>query len=384
MKRVLYIAVLLWFGVGNGVGYAQDTQPDNNKLLELYQAQQYREAATYLRSFYTDRIADPAILNRLGYCYRMAGDYEEAERYYQQLYALDTLNVSTLMNLAGLYVKRGRYSSAAGYYQRIVAVDSNHVAAYRALSELTKRNGDLTAAFNYLLRANSLQPTNSDIAYDFAQLCMDLERYGRADTVLQLALDDDLQNGLLLLGKIKVAEKLKHYEEVVTLGERLGELGDESREVLVLLARGYFHTQHFADCEETYSRLLAVYKQMGEVDYYYLAMAYKAMKRYEEGLESMEKVLELAISPNTAFYYGRKADLHDLANQPSAAAKSYLRSFQFETIPLHYYSLAVVYDKKLSDARNALRYFRQYVEQQLPEDQQIYLDYARRRIEELK
>src|SRR5690606_10236817 len=74
---------------------------------------------------------------------------------------------------------------------------------------------------------------------------------------------------------------------------------------------------------------------------------YKAMKRYEEGLESMEKVLELAISPNTAFYYGRKADLHDLANQPSAAAKSYLRSFQFETIPLHYYSLAVVYDKKI-------------------------------------
>src|SRR5690606_40087954 len=104
MRKAFYMIVLLCFCMGNRAVYAQDTQPDNNKLLELYQAQQYREAATYLRSFYTDRIADPAILNRLGYCYRMAGDYEEAERYYQQLYALDTLNVSTLMNLAGLHV----------------------------------------------------------------------------------------------------------------------------------------------------------------------------------------------------------------------------------------------------------------------------------------
>lgn len=384
MKKVFYMTLLLCVCIGNRVGYAQGVQPDNNKLLELYQAQQYREAATYLRSFYTDTIADPAVLNRLGYCYRMAGDYGQAEPYYQQLYTLDTLNVFTLMNLAGLHVKRGRYASAEDYYQRIITVDSNHIAAYCALSDLAKRNGDLAVAFNYLLRANSLQPTNSDIAYDFAQLCMDLERYGRADTVLQLALDEDPQHGLLLLGKIKVAEKLKHYEEVVTLGEQLGELGDQSRLVLSLLARGYFHTKHFADCEETYSRLLALYKQMGEVDYYYLAMAYKAMKRFEEGLTNMDKVLELAISPNTAFYYGRKADLHDLANQPSAAAKSYLRSFQFDVIPLHYYSLAVVYDRKLSDARSALRYFRQYVKQHAPDDEQIYLEYARRRIEELQ
>src|SRR3546814_5365307 len=113
-------------------------------------------------------------------------------------------------------------------------------------------------------------------------------------------------------------------------------------------------------------------------------MSYKAMKRFEEGLTNMDKVFELAISPNTAFYYGRKADLHDLANQPSAAAKSYLRSFQFDVIPLHYYSLAVVYDRKLRDARSALRYFRQYVKLRAPDDEQIYLEYARRRIEELQ
>jgi len=353
-------------------------------LLEHYQTQQYREAAVYLQAFYPDTITDQAVLARLGYCYRMAGDYGQAEHYYQQLYALDSLNLTTLLNLATLNVQRGLYPPATDYYHRIVALDSNHVAAHHALSGLMKRAGNLESAYGYLQRANSMQPLNSEIAFDFAQLCMDLELHEQADTVLQLALQADPWHGLLLLGKIKVAAKLKHYMEMVTVGQQLLELGDGSQQVLSLLARGYFHIDDFNSCKETYERLLGAYEQMAEIDYYYLAMTYKALKRYPEALECMDKVLTLAISPNAAFYYGRKADLHDLSNQPSAAASSYLRSFQFEVIPLHYYGLAVVYDRKLNDPRNALRYYRQYLKQRLPKEERVYADYVQKRIKELE
>ena len=383
MKTVLCVSLLCCLGICGRMGYAQDQRPDNNKLLELYQTQQYREAAKYLQAFYPDTTIDPAVLGRLGYCYRMAGDYVQAERYYRRLYALDSLNISTLVNLATLHVQRGMYLQATDYYQRIVALDSNHVGAYRALSGMLKRNGDAESAYNYLRRANSIQPLNSDIAFDFAQLCLEMEKYGSADTALQRALQADPQHGLLLLGKLTVADKLKRYIEVVTVGEQLLSQGDESQRVLSLLARGYFHTGDFIACKDTYERLLAAYGQMGEMDYYYFAMAYKAMKQYQEGLACMDKVLELAISPNTAFYYGRKGDLHDLANQPSAAASSYLRSFQFEIIPLHYYSLAIVYDRKLTDARNALRYYRLYLKQNPPAEERVYVDYVQKRITEL-
>ena len=384
MTRFFLVAMVTGFCTNGGVAHAQQARPDNGKLLELYQAQQYRAAANYLRSFYGDTITDPVILDRMGYCYRMAGDYDQAEPYYLRRYALDSTDVPTLLNLAGLYVQRGRYTSATDYYRRVVAIDSNHVAAYRALAGISQRGGDLSTAYGYLLRANGLQPTHSEIAYELSQLCMTLERYGQADTVLQVALESDPEHELLLFGKMKVAEKLTHYPEVVTLGEQLLAKGDDSRQVLSLLARGYFHTDRFTVCEETYNRIIDMYQQLGEIDYYYLAMAYKALKRYREGLESMDKVLELAISPNTAFYYGRKADLHDLANQPSAAVKSYLRSFQFDVVPLHYYSMAVVYDRKPSDSRNALRYFKRYIEQERPAEEQVYVDYAQRRIKELQ
>ncbi len=385
MKRTAYIISILCLCFNCSIVCAQQSlQPDNDKLLKLYQTQQYLEAAEYLKTFYSDTVADPAVLDRLGYCYRMAGAYAQAEPYYLRLYTLDSLQVSTLLNLATIYVQRGLYAPATTYYQRIIALDTAHVTAYTALSALMRRKGDLPSAYAYLEQANHHQSSNSDTAYDFAQLCITFEQYAKADSVLELALTTDPDHGLLLLGKLQVAEKLENYSDMVTIGEQLVTQGDESQQVMSLLSRGYFHTNDFASCQATYERLLAIYEQMGEIDYYYLAMAYKATKQYKEGLACMDKVLELAISPNTAFYYGRIADLHDLANQPSAAASSYLRSFQFETIPLHYYSLAVIYDHKLNNRHNALRYYRLYLKQNPPIEENQYRQYVQQRIKELE
>ena len=385
MKRTICIIFLL--GVFSLIGYTQHRQPDNNKLLELYQSQQYKEAAEYLKSFYPDTVTDLSVLSRLAYCYRMAGDYRLAEQYYLQLHALDSLDIPTLLNLAVVNAQRGLLKPSAAYYQKVIVVDSTHIQAYVALSSIMKRLGDGDAAFSYLERANQLQPTNSDIAFDFAQMCMNLREesgYRRADSVLQTALQADADNGLLVLGKAQVAEKLKNYLEVVERCEQLLECGEETQQVLTLLARGYFHINDFIGCKDAYEKAIERYETVGELDYYYLAMTYKSMKHYKEGLECMDKVLELAISPNAALYYGRKADLHDLANQPSAAASNYLRSFQFDVIPIHYYSLAVLYDKKLTDPRNALRYYRLYLKQELDERDKVFVEYVQKRIKELE
>ncbi len=385
MKRTYCIVYL--FSMFCLVGYAQNRVPDNDRLLEYYQSQRYREAAMYLEEFYPDTVTDRSVLNRLAYCYRMAGDNPRAEHYYLKLYALDSLDIPTLMNLAFVNAQRSRIRLSADYYQKVISVDSTHVQAYTALSSIMKRLGDSPAAFLYLERANQLLPSDGDIAFDFAQMCLALRTdsaYHKADTVLMVALQSDSTNGLLVLGKAQVAEKLKRYLEVVERCEQLVEWGEETLQVLTLLARGYFQIDDFIGSRETYEKVIERYDGLAELDYYYLAMAYKALKRYKEGLECMDKVLELAISPNAAFYYGRKADLHDLANQPSAAVSSYLRSFQFDVVPIHYYSLAIVYDKKLQDPKNALRYYRLYLKQEPRGDERVFVEYVQKRVKELE
>ncbi len=388
MQTMKYIALITFLFSCTGLIRAQDSVPSENKLLELYQAQKYREAAEYIKRFYPDTIRDRTVLDRLAYCYRMSGDHQQAAQYYLKLYALDSLDIAVLANLATVHAQRGLLRAATNYYQKLIRLDSNYIPALTALSTIMTKLGETDAAYRYLERANALAPMNSDIAFDFAQLCLKLRNdddgYRHADSILQTALQTDPENGLLLLAKAQTAEKLRNYSELVQRCEHLVEQGEETSQVLTLLAKGYFHIDDFGNCRDTYQHALDRYGPISELDYYYLAMAYRALKQYQAGLACMDKVLELAVSANTALYYGRKADLHDLANQPSAAAASYLRSFQFEKIPLHYYSLAVLYDRKLSDPRNALRYYRLYLKQRPGKEESDFVEYVQKRIKELE
>lgn len=122
---------------------------------------------------------------------------------------------------------------------------------------------------------------------------------------------------------------------------------------------------------------------LNELDFYYMAMSAKAMKSYDVALDYMDKALEAAISPNAGFYYGRKADLYRLANQPSNAIATYQKSLGFSVIPIHYYEMALIFDRDLSNPQQAKRYFNLFVRQELAEEDEAYAKYARRRIREL-
>ena len=378
----MFIAVLfaipLW-------GKSQQKEPlDNQRLMDYYQNQQYRQAAVYLRGFYDESRPDRKLMERLGYCYRMAGNDRQAEYFYTRLYQLDSLHIPTLLNLAAINTKRLYYTEAVDFLERVVEIDSTHVAALISLSGLSGQLHGAESQYPYLKRAHGLQPGNADIAYDFADLCMQIEAYGEADTVLREALEIDPGNRSLLLARAKVTNHLKDYKETIRLARQLLDQDYQSTDLLILLSRAYFFEKQYKECIGGYQQIMGDGLKLGEVDLYYLAMAHKAEKQYKEGISVMEQVLEAAISPNTAFYYGSKASLHDLANQPSASVQDYLRSFRFDIIPSHYYSLALVYDVKLNDPRNALRYYKTYLEQDLPAEEQRYVEYVKRRIKELE
>lgn len=359
-------------------------KPDERKLLDLYQNQQFNLAAEYLLDFYDESVEDKELITRLAYCYRMAGNDRLAEPFYLRLYQLDSVSMPAMLNLAVIYSKRLRYVEARDFFQRVVDIDSTHVGALVSLASLSASLGDADLHYEYLKKANGLQPVNGDIAHDFAHLCLQRNAYKEADEVLGIALGEDPDNGALLLMKARVSDQLKNHKETIRLCQQLISQQYETPELLLLLAKACFFDKRYQESIATYQSVMDNEGRMNELDLYYFAMAYKAVREYREAIGIMEKVLETAISPNTAFYYGSKASLHDLANQPSAAAKDYLKSFQFDVIPAHYYSLALVYDAKLTDTANALRYYRTYLRQELPPEEQFYVEHVQRRIGELQ
>lgn len=379
--RSLSLAILLSISIAAKSQHRE--QIDEGKLIDYYQNQQFSEAAIYLNQFYDASNPDWQLMERLGYSYRMAGDDRQAEYFYLKLHQLDSLHIPTLLSLSQINTKRLQYEQAQDFLHQIIYIDSTNLSALLALARVSGNLKQENLQYKYLKLANSLRPTNSDIAYDFSQICIQSQKYGEADTVLQIALEEDPDHRLLLLTRAKITNQLKNYQETIRLCEHMIETGYRTPDVLNLLARASFFEKMYVKSIDIYQEILNNKDFMSELDLYYFAMAYKAEKQYKNANAMMDLVLKAAISPNSAFYYGVKADLHDLANQPSAAVQNYLKSFHFDIIPNHYYSLALVYDLKLSDPRNALRYYRTYLQQELPEDEQHFVKYVRERIKEL-
>src|SRR5690606_8454192 len=123
-------------------------------------------------------------------------------------------------SLAWINQHRGIHNAASEYYQKILLIDSSYIDAYTALAGLAKGNQDFISAFNYLLVANRLQPSNSTVANDFAEICISLKKMNTADSVLTTALKSDPDNAGLIYSKAKVLDGLKKHYEVVKLTEK--------------------------------------------------------------------------------------------------------------------------------------------------------------------
>lgn len=381
MKRLTLFVCLLAVSVFKI--QAQDS-PDNQKIVQLYESQRFSEAANYLESFYQDSSTNIKLINSIGYSYRMSRNYPKAALYYTKLNELDSLNITALASLAWINQQRGMQNSATELYLKILALDSTYIDAYTALASLSKRKGDIISTFNYLLWANLLQPNNSSIAIDFVDVCITLKNMSKADSVLSFALQYDPHHAGLLYSKAKISDGLKRYPDVINLTKKLIELGEGLQPVWSLLAKAYVNQSDYQAAMDTYTEAMQEFETWGEVDYYYMAISCKALKRFDEGLDYIEQALKAAISPNTGFYFAQKAGILKDLNKPSTAAATYIRSFQYQHEPIDYFNLAVLYDHDLQIKANALKYYRLYINKKPPTDEKVYIEYARDRINDLK
>lgn len=381
MKRLALFICLLVVSVFKV--QAQDS-PDNQKIVLLYEDQRFSEAANYLESFYQDSSTNIKLTNSIAYSYRMARNYQKAFFYYGKIHELDPSNLNALASLALINNQKGLYNASMSLYEQILEIDSTYVDAYTALASIYKRSQDILSAFNYLLKANQLQPNNSVVAKDFVDLCLLLKMTDKADSVLTIALQYDPNNANLVYSKAKVSELQKKHSEVIDLSQQLIELGEDTQAVWSLLAKAHFNLGNFQTAIDTYATAMLKYEAWGEVDYYYMAMTCKALKRFEESFEFIEKALVEAISPNTGFYFAQKAGILKDLNKPSAAAATYIRSFQYHDEPIDYFNLAVLYDHDLQIKASALKYYRLYINKKPAAEEKTYIDYAQDRINDLK
>lgn len=380
MKKILLIIIAFAF-LNTGSVQAQHT-PDNDKLLELYQTQKYIEAAAYLQSIYEEDTEDPKELSRLAYANLMAGKLPDAEKNYLKLYELDSSSLPTIFSLAKINIRRGNDDKAKSYYLEALKLDSTNFNIFKQLALLNK--GEINAEkIKYLKMANSLNPIDAEVAFDLAEIYFKMNSFDNASKVVDSALVADTANLQLLKMKMPISMAKKKYSESIITGAKLLSYGDSSTFVLNNLAKSYFLQ---LDYQNALKYFLAIDDKVFDNEglSYNIALSYRGIKDYKSAIPYFQKAIKEGISVKIASYYGLLGDSFEEVGKNEDANVAYKRGLFFENNGSLLYNIALVYETKFSDKKNAISYYEQYLKTVNEKEQPKLVIFIKNKIAELK
>jgi tetratricopeptide (TPR) repeat protein len=380
MKR----ALLVFFAVIScHITYGQSKAVlDNEKLLEYYQTQKYIDAAQYLKSIYAEDTQDEKEISQLAYANMMAGKLPEAEKNYLKLHDKQPQNLPVLFSLANINLRRGNDEKAKAYYMDILKIDSTNFTVYKQLANLNKGEMNL-AKIGYLEKANGINPIDPDVVFDLCELYFKMNFFDKASNILRPALDADSTNLQLLKMKMPISMANKKYDEAIKTGEKLLSYGDSSTFVLNNLGKSYFFILDYKNALKHF--LVIENKSMdSEALYYAIGLSYRGLKDYKSAIPYLEKAIQEGISTKIASYYGLLGDSFEGVNKNTEANTAYKKGLQFENNGSLLYNIALVYETKLNDKKNAIDYYEQYLKTINPKEQTKLIGFIKNKIVELK
>ncbi|ROI04997.1 hypothetical protein EGI16_06640 [Chryseobacterium sp. G0240] len=355
---------------------AQSAKIDSEKLLEYYETQRYDDAARYLQSIYTENTQDIKGLSQIAYCYMMAGKLSDAEKSYLKINTIQPNNLSTLFSLASINSKRGNTSKAKSYLQQIIQMDSTSFNAYK---QLAAYEDTPETRLKLLKKANTLNATDPDVAYDLSMVYRELKQYQQGYDILKTAISADPENFSLQQAQLPLSNQLGKYSEVIETGERLLKINADPN-IINEMGQAYFYLKDYQKCINLYKMLEELGVQ-NEGTLYYMALSYRELKDYSKAAVYAQKTIDEAISDHTPLYYAALAGIYEAENKHHDAITAYKRGLTFGKNNIIYYRLGLLYDLNLKQVKNAVSYYQLYLKNkpdQEKENEQIA--YARGRI----
>lgn len=367
---------ILLIGLSFKTVIAQTAKIDPEKLLGYYETQRYEEAARYLQSLYPTDTQDLKALTQIAYCQMMAGKLSDAEKNYMKINTIQPNNIPVLFSLTSINSRRGNIANAKNFLQQIIQLDNQNFSAYKQMAAYA----DIPETkLEYLKKANSLNATDPDIAYDLATIYSSLKQFQSAYDVLKTAIAADPDNFTLQQIQLPISNRLGKYQEVIETGEKLLKIHADAN-IMNEMGQAYFYVKNYQQCVDLYKTL----EDMGiqnEGTLYYMALSYRELKDYDHAAIYAQKTIDEAISDHTVLYYAALAGIYEAKNQYNDAATAYKRGLTFSTSNIIYYRLGLLYDLNLKQPKNAVTYYQLYLKNnpdQEKEKEQIA--YARDRI----
>jgi len=150
----------------------------------------------------------------IGMAYFELGKYEEAEKWLNRAKQADRTMVASTYNLGRIAFESKRYEDAAKLFESVLKKDGDNVLALKAAAYSRIKTGDIEIAEKHYSKLFSLVPESADDGYNHALILFALERYPKAEEVLEkypAALQEN-KDTMLLYARCQA--KLKKVEAI--------------------------------------------------------------------------------------------------------------------------------------------------------------------------
>ncbi|MDR2943349.1 MAG: tetratricopeptide repeat protein [Treponema sp.] len=144
--------------------------------------------------------ADAQEYYSIGMAYYGLGKYEEAEKWLNRAKQADRTMTASQYNLGRIAFETKKYEEAAKHFEGILKKDPDNILALRAAAYTRIKMGDIEKAEKHYSRLLALVPESADDGYNHALVLFAMERYEKAEEVMEkypFSLEDN--NDLILL-----------------------------------------------------------------------------------------------------------------------------------------------------------------------------------------
>jgi tetratricopeptide (TPR) repeat protein len=150
----------------------------------------------------------------LGMAYYDLGKFDEAEKWLDRARKADRTMTASTYNLGRLAYEMKKYEDAAKYFEAVLKKDKDNVFALKAAAYSRIKTGDIEIAEKHYARLLSLVPESADDGYNHALVLFALERYAKAEEVLEKYPASLLENKDTMLLYARCQAKLKKVEAI--------------------------------------------------------------------------------------------------------------------------------------------------------------------------
>jgi tetratricopeptide (TPR) repeat protein len=332
---------------------------DKSKIMDLFQDQQFDEALNYLSPVLQTDSANLPVLNYAGYAYYMSDNEAGARACYTYMLKVDS-NSTTALHYLVLLNELNEPAVARKYSQRLIDLQPRKAAWWRVTGELWGRLQRPDSALVFLDKAYELAPGDVKTVTALGNLLCDAKTYGRADSIVDLALQKDSMNVSLLKIRVRSAYQQKQYAAVLAPGEKLLKLKEPSVNSLEWLALAYYELKQYSMSIHVCESMLDMGLEL-EAVYYYEALAEAKLKDYNNSNELLHKALAKAKSATIEWYYDKLGDNFESMRNYKKAVAHYDTAYYLFRDPLTLYACGRIAESELHDMVMARQYYRRYL-----------------------